>query len=109
MVFTSRTTCMRASRARQSRSEAMSGLAELADAVTRDGVEHGVVFANSIGAADGEGGMSLRALRDQRRQIAPQVAALAKEHRHDGDTLRAICGQISDGARQIGRHQFEKG
>ena len=66
--------------------------AELAHAVPSDGVEHGIVLANGVRAADGESGVRLRTLRHQCGQIAPQMAALAEEHRYDRDALCATCG-----------------
>ncbi len=53
--------------------------------------------------------MGLCAALDQRRQIPPQVAALAKEHRHDGDVLHTGGSKFVDRARQVGCHQLKKG
>jgi len=53
----SRTTYTGVSSARSSRNSGRRGRsAELAHAIASDGVEHGVVLADGLGAADGEGG-----------------------------------------------------
>ncbi|KGD58188.1 hypothetical protein DP49_5621 [Burkholderia pseudomallei] len=84
------------------------GIRARAHAVRDDRIEHRIVLADRGRAADVDARMHGAARIDQPGQIAPDVAALAEEHRNHGDRVAALCGERGRGRGERRLHQFEK-
>jgi hypothetical protein len=80
----------------------------LPQAVLSDSIEHSLILANRKRAPDLHRRLQRATLLDQLRQILPDMPALPKKHRHNGNHITADSNKLPHRGGQIRLHQLEK-